>query len=324
MKRRQFIGGIGGGVVLPALARAQAAKPTVGLLAGTKMDDWALPAIRKGLAEAGFADPQSVEIVQASADGQFDRLPALAEELVKRRVSVIVAVGSPVPARTAKAATTTIPIVFAYGGDPVADGLVATLGRPGGNVTGATFIGTALTAKRLELLAQLSDRIVDVGLLVNPVGTLAEGQIKEAQAAASTLKLRVQVVNCGSAGELDAAFAAIKKSSLDALLVGTDPLLGFMLREQIVAKAIQARLPTMWNARHDAEGGGLMSYGADLRGSWQQAGLYAGRILKGEMPADLPVQQATKFELVINLKTAKAIGIEIPQKLKLQADDQIE
>jgi putative ABC transport system substrate-binding protein len=323
MKRRQVIGGIGGGLVLPALAQAQSAKQTVGLLAGTKMDDWALPAIRKGLAEAGYDNP---DIVHLSADGQFDRLPALADELVKRRVSVILALGS---ARTAKAATATIPVVFAYGGDPVADGLVATLNRPGGNLTGVTFIGTALTAKRLELLAQLSDRIVDIALLVNPNGTLAEGPIKEAQAAAPALKLRVQVINCGGASELDAAFTSIKKSNLDALLVGTDPLLGFALRDQIVAKAIQERLPSMWSARPDVEpsglmSGGLMSYGADLRDTYRQAGLYVGRILKGAKPTDLPVQQASKFELVINLGTAKAIGIEIPQTLKLQADDLIE
>ena len=324
MKRRQVIGGIVGGLALPAAAHAQAGNATIGLLAGTRMDEEALAAIRKGLGETGYGQGVGIVILHRSADGDVDRLPALAEELVRRQVQVILAIGSPAPARIAKAATSSIPIVFAYGGDPVADGLVDTLDHPGGSVTGITFMATALMAKRLELLSQLSDRIVDVGLLVNPAGALAEAQIKAAQAAAAALKLRVPVVNCGNASELDAAFATIKKSSLDALLVGTDPLLDSTLRDQIVNRATAARLPTMWNGRRNAEAGGLMSYGADLADGWRRAAVSVGRILKGEKPAELPVQQVTRVELVINLKTAKAIGVEVPRKLRQQADDVIE
>jgi ABC-type uncharacterized transport system substrate-binding protein len=243
---------------------------------------------------------------------------------VKSQVSIIFATGSPVPARSAKAATSTIPIVFAYGGDPVGDGLVESFSRPGGNVTGATFIGTALTSKRMEALREILPHVSDVGLLVNPKGTLADVQIKEAKAAAQAFGLTLHVVNANSESEFDEAFATMSRLKVGAFLASTDPLFGLGGRGLHIAKALPYGIPAICNGRVDAVAGGLVSYGANLSDTWRQAGVYVGRILRGEKPSELPVVQPTRFELVINLKTAKLLGIEVPPTLLSRADEVIE
>jgi putative ABC transport system substrate-binding protein len=323
MKRREFITLIGVSAAWPIVARAQQ-RPTLGLPSSNEMADWAIKPFRAGLEEGGYVEGRNLTVIYRSAGGQFDRLPALAAELVKNQVSIIFATGSPVPARTAKAATSTIPIVFAYGGDPVSDGLVASFNRPGGNVTGATFIGTALTSKRMELLREILPHVSDVGLLVNPKGTLADVQIKEATVAARALGLALHVVNAISESEFDEAFATMGRLKVGAYLASTDPLFGFNGRGLHITKALPYGIPAICNGRVDAVAGGLVSYGADLPDTWRQAGVYVGRILKGEKPSDLPVVQPTKFELVINLKTAKQLGIEIPPTLLNRADEVIE
>ena len=323
MRRREFIALVGGAAACPFATNAQQPMPTIGLLTPSNLPEWAVSGIRKGLDEAGYTEGRNLTVLYRSAEGQFDRLPALAGELVNRQVSVILATGSPVPARAAKAATTNIPIVFAYGGDPVGDGLVASFNRPGGNVTGATFIGAALTAKRLELLRDIAPRIVDVALLVNPKSTLAENQIKDANAAAPLLGLRIHVINGTSDSEIDEAFATMDRLKVDALLVSTDPAFGF-IQKQLSDLASRYRIPTMYNSRGYVEAGGLISYGANLADTWRQASLYVGRILKGEKPSDLPVVQPTKFETIISIKMAKALGLEVPQKLLFTADEVIE
>jgi putative tryptophan/tyrosine transport system substrate-binding protein len=326
MKRRTFISLLGTAIACPLAARAQQPMPMLGLLTTTKLADWALDAIRKGLEETGYVQGRNLSIAERSAKGQFDRLPELATDLVNSRVAVILATGSSVPARVAKAATSTIPIVFAYGGDPVADGLVASLNRPGGNVTGATFIGTALTAKRLEFLRDIAPRVADVALLVNPKSTIAESQIKDALEATrrSVLGQRLHVVNASSESEIDDAFASMERLKADALLVTADPLFGFLHAKQIVDLAARYKIPAVYPSRGDVDAGGLMSYGVSLPDTWRQAGVYVGRILKGAKPSDLPVIQPAKFELIINLKTAKALGLEVPSKLFFLAEEVIE
>jgi putative tryptophan/tyrosine transport system substrate-binding protein len=325
MRRREFITLICSAMAWPNAVRAQQSMPSIGLLTSTNLHSWNINAIRKGLDEAGYVEGRNLTILRRSAEGQLDRLPALAADLVRRQVSVILATGSPVPARTAKAATTKIPVVFAYGGDPVGDGLVASFNRPGGNVTGATFIGTALTAKRLELLREVAPRIIDVALLVNPKGTLAEDQIKDANAAAPLLGLRLHVVNASSESEIDGAFVTMDRLKVSALLVGIDPAFGVHRQKQLADLASRYRIPTMYgSARGYVDSGGLMSYGANIADTWRQASVYVGRILKGEQPSDLPIIQPTKFELIINLKAAKALGLEIPPKFLFTADEVIE
>ena len=323
MKRREFIALIGASAAWAAAAHAQQ-PPTLGLLGSGPLADWAINPLRAGLAAEGYVEGRNLTIIHRSAENQFDRLPALAAELVKSQVSIIFATGSPVPARTAKAVTSTIPIVFAYGGDPVSDGLVDSFNRPGGNVTGATFIGTALTAKRMELLREILPHISDVGLLVNPKGTLAEGQIREAKAAAQALGLVLHVVNAISESEFDAAFAEMNRLKVGAFFPSTDPLFGLNGRGLHITMAYRYGIPAICNGRVDAVAGGLVSYGPDLADTWRQAGVYVGRILKGEKASELPVVQPTKFELVINLKTAKLLGIEIPTTLLNRADEVIE
>jgi len=249
-------------------------------------------------------------------------LPALAAELIGRPVAVIVANGP--AARAAKAATATIPIVFVYGGDPVLDGLVASLNRPGGNVTGATFIGTALIGKALQLLRELLPGMAEVALLVNRKSSIAEIQIKDAEAAAQTLGLRLRVVDAGSAGEIDRAFETIAQAKVDALMVSTDPTLGNPYNEQIISLAARYKIPAIYTTRREGGDGGLMSYGASVPEAARQAAVYVGRILDGEKPSDLPVLQPTTFRLVINLGTAKALGLTIPSSLLARADEMIE
>jgi putative ABC transport system substrate-binding protein len=323
MRRREFIALIGASAAWPAAAQAQR-QPTLGLLSSSGLADWAIKGFRAGLEESGYVEGRNLSVIYRSAENQFDRLPALAAELVKSQVSVIFATGSPVPARSAKAATSTIPIVFAYGGDPVRDGLVESFNLPGGNVTGATFIGTALTSKRMELLREILPQISDVALLVNPKGTLADIQIKEAKAAAQSLGLALHVVNSTSESEFDEAFATMSRLKVGAFLVSTDPLFGFDGRGLYITMALPYGIPAICVGRADVVAGGLFSYGPNLPDTWRQAGVYVGRILKGEKPSELPVVQPTKFELVINLKTAKQLGIDVPPTLLTRADEVIE
>jgi ABC-type uncharacterized transport system substrate-binding protein len=324
MKRREFIALIGlSAAAWSAVAQAQQ-RPTLGLLSSTEMADWAIKPFRAGLAQGGFIEGSNLTVIYRSAESHFDRLPALAEELANSKVSVIFATGSPVPARTAKAATTTIPIVFAYGGDPVRDGLVASFNRPGGNVTGATFIGTALTPKRMGLLREILPQVTNIALLVNPKGTLAEAQVEEASVAAQSLGLVLHIVTATNENEFDEAFATMNRLNVGAFIPSTDPLFGLSGRGLHITMAYRYGIPAICNGRVDAVLGCLVSYGPDLPDTWRQAGVYVGRILKGEKPSELPVVQPTKFELVINLKAAKQLGIDIPATLLTRADEVIE
>ena len=321
MRRREFITLAGGAVTAwPLAAHAQSPPiPFIGLLTATNVLSFQFRAIQKGLNEGGYIEGRNLGIMYRSADGQFDMVPKLADELLASKVSAILAAGGPVPARAAKLATSTIPIVFAYGGDPVRDNLVASLNRPGGNVTGATFIGTTLTTKKLELLREAVPGMIDVGLLVNPTGEYAEDQVKDVREAVERLRQRLHVGNVSNESEIDAVFAALNQSKVGAIVIGTSAYRG-----QIIALAARYKIPAIYNIREYCEVGGLMSYGASLTDTWRQAGLYVARILKGEKPADLPILQPTKFELVINLKTAKALGIVVPPTLLARADEVIE
>jgi len=323
MERREFLALIGVSAAWPVALRAEP-QPTLGVLSSSVMADSFIRPFREGLEQGGYVEGRNLAVIYRSADNQFERLPALADELVQSRVSVIFATGSPVPARSAKAATQTIPIVFAYGGDPVGDGLVASLNRPGGNATGATFIGTALMSKRMGLLREALPQVSTIALLVNPKGTLAEGQINEAKAAAQALGLTLHIVNALSESEFDEAFATMSRLKVGAFLPSTDPLFGLSGRGLHITTAYRYGIPAICNGRVDAVAGGLLSYGPNLSDTWRQAGLYVGRILRGEKPSDLPVMQPTRFELVINLKTAKQLGIDISPTLLARADEVIE
>ncbi len=284
-------------------------------------------ALRKGLDEKGYVEGRNLTIIYRAAEGQTAQLPAMAADLVDARVSVICAMGGPLPTRAAKAATTTIPIVFAYGGDPVADGLVTSISRPKANVTGATFIGASMTAKQLELLHELLPRATDVALLVNPKGTLAKGEVEDATVASKTLGLRLHVIDASSVREIDEAFATMDRLKVEMLAIGVDPMFGFTLRDQIAALASRYRIPTTGDAATLAQfeaGGLLISYGPVIPDTWRQAGGYVGRILKGDKPSDLAILQPTRFELAINLKTAKALGLTVPLSMIARADEVIE
>jgi putative ABC transport system substrate-binding protein len=326
MRRRDFLGVVSGAsVVWPLAARAQNAKvPVIGLLTLANLPDWAMNAIRAGLGDAGFVEGRNCAIMVHSAEGQFDRLPALAADLAKSEVKVILATGSPVPARTAKAATTTIPIVFAYGGDPVADGLVDSLNQPGGNVTGATFIGTALLAKRMEILREIVPQATDIALLINPKGTLAERQVRDGTAAAQTLGQRLHVLNTSTESDIDEAFATMSRLNVGAFIVSTDPFFGFVGRDHLVIQAQNYKIPGIYNGRDELGAGGLVSYGPKLSDTWRQAGLYVGLILQGQKPSELPVMQPIRFEMIINLKTARKLDLTIPPTLLARADEVIE
>ena len=278
---------------------------------------------RQGLGETGFIEGTNVAVEYRWADNQLDRLPALATELARRPVAVLVTGGSSAAALAAKGATTTIPVVFAVGGDPVKIGLVASMNRPGGNVTGVSFLANVLVAKQLELLRTLVPGATAIGVLVNPNNPNAASDIAHVESAARSLGLRFDIVRAGTEPEFDAAFAALATQQAAALLVIPDALFT-SARQQVAALAARHRLPTIYTTRLYPEAGGLVSYGTDITDALRQVGRYTGRILKGEKPAELPVVQPTKFELVINLATAKALGLAIPDRLLALADEVIE
>ena len=327
MRRREFFSLIGsaalGAKAIAANAQARSL-PVIGVLTPAKLPDWAANGLYTGLKEAGYDEGLSLNVVLRSAEGHFDRLPALASELVESQVTVILATGSPVPARAAKAATSTIPIVFAYGGDPVADGLVESLNRPGANVTGATFIGTALLAKRIELLHEILPETSDFALLVNPKGTLSEPQINDAKVASGKLGLHLHVVSMSTESDIEAGFETMAQLKVGGFIVSTDPFFSFIGGDRLVKLAQRYKLPAIYNTREEPGAGGLISYGPNKADTWRQAALYVGRILKGEKPSNLPILQPTNFDMVVNLKTAKELGMTIPPTLIGLADEVIE
>jgi putative ABC transport system substrate-binding protein len=328
MQRREFITILGGAAAAwPLTARAQQpAMPVIGFL-GSFSSGYAkrlvLPAVRQGLNETGYIEGQNVVIEYRSAEGHYDQLPGLAADLVGRKVAVILATGGSEPARAAKAATATIPIVFVSAADPVKAGIVASLNRPGGNVTGVSLLGSALEAKRLGLLYEIVPGAASIGVLVNPNYPDAELQLREQQEAARVIKRQINIVRASTESEIDTAIATVIQQGAGALLVAQDPFFGGR-REQIVALAARYRLPAMYYQRDFAEIGGLVSYGTDFADGYRQAGIYVGKILKGTDPADLPVMQPTKFELVVNLKTAESLGLAIPESFLLRAEEVIE
>ena len=326
INRREFITLLGGAAVAwPLAARAQQpAMPVIGFLHSSSPEPYRLRAFRQGLKDAGFIEGENVAIEYRWADSQIDRLPALAAELVQRRVAVIAASGGTPSILAAKAATTTIPIVFALAEDPVRLGLVASLARPSGNLTGINFFGTELAAKRLELLRELVPGAIRIAVLVDPTNaTNTETTVRGVEAAARAKGLQIQVLNASNSREVDATFATLASERPDALLVGSTAFLANR-RVQLAQLAARHAVPAIYVDRQFAEVGGLMSYGASLGDAFRQVGVYSGRILKGAKPADLPVLQSTKFELVINAPTARMLGLTVPPTLLATADEVIE
>ncbi len=326
MQRREFIALLGSfAASWPLKARAQPAViPVIGVLGASSQqsNQRSIAAFLLSLTEAGFIEGQNVAIEHRWADNQYDRLPAMADDLVRRQVTVIFAAAQ-LAAVAAKSKTSTIPIVFSTARDPVESGLVASLNRPGSNATGATFIGTELGGKGLGLLRELVPKAKTIAVLVNPDNSNAEPQVRQIREAASALSLQVQVFEARNETRFEEVFASLVKQRADALVVATDPLL-ISHRNRLVALAAQHSVPAVYGLRDFVTAGGLLSYGADLADAYRQVGVYVARILKGAKPADLPVIQPTKFELVINLKTAKALGLTVPSGVLAIADDIIE
>jgi putative tryptophan/tyrosine transport system substrate-binding protein len=326
MKRREFIALIGGAAVWPLTARAQqSALPLIGLLSTRSPGDSAdlITGFRGGLKEAGYVEGQNLAIEQRWAEGHYDRLPAMAADLVQRRVAVIAALGGVNSALAAKAATSTIPIVFVSGGDPVTFSLVSSLKRPGGNATGISVLTVELLAKRLELLREIIPTVTVIGLLVNPANAVVGAQIRGSEEAARSLGLNLHVVNASSEQQIETALATLVGLQASAVMVSSDPFFnGWSV--QLATLLARHRLPAISEVREFAVAGGLMSYATNFADAYRQAGLYVGRVLNGDKPADLPVQQAVKLDLVINLKAAKSLALQVPPTLLARADEVIE
>jgi putative ABC transport system substrate-binding protein len=325
MRRREFISLLGGAAAWPLVAYAQQPMPVIGYLESRSPDGMTdrLRAIRQGLKDTGYVEGENVRIEYRWAENQYDRLPMLAAELVRQRVNVIATTGGELVALAAKAATTTIPIVFGISEDPVPFGLVASHSRPGGNATGVNFLVTELGSKQLGLLHELIPAAARVGLLVNPKSATTERAMRDVTAAAAAIGLQVDVVQASDSREIESVYRTLVHNKADALLVGPDAF--FVSRRlQLAILAARHALPAVYNVREYPEAGGLMSYGTNVRDAYRQIGVYVGRILKGAKPEDLPVVQSSKFELVINLPTARALGIEVPPNLLARADEVIE
>jgi putative ABC transport system substrate-binding protein len=327
MRRREFIAGIGSVAAWPMVVRAQqAALPVIGFLHSQSLPAFVEPvaAFHRGLAETGYIDGKNVAIDYRWAEGHVDRVVALAAEMAGNRYAVIAMIGSTPGALALKAATRTVPIVFQVGPDPVTAGLVASLNRPGGNLTGVSVINVEVIAKRLELLRELVPAAKSVAFLVNPDNVAAtEGEMKEMQGAAQALGLRLIVLNARTPAEIETAFVTAFPDEAGALVVGGDSFFAAR-RDQVIALAARHRVPTIYSSRLNIVTGGLISYGTNTTESYRIVGAYTGRILKGDKPADLPVQQVTKIELAINLKTAKSLGLTVPQSILVRADEVIE
>ena len=324
MRRRQFLCVLGGAASVPFAARAQKATPVIGFLSALsrKAAEPHLEMLRRGLGETGFVEGRNVTIDYRFADGRYASLPAMAAELIARPVNVLVA-QSPPAALVAKAATSTLPIVFGVGLDPVAAGLVESFNRPGGNATGIVMLPGPLVQKRLEVVRELVPRAANVTLLVNPGSPEAAAEVRDILAAATSNGLQVRVLNASTHAELDAAYTALTRERPDALLIGGDPFF-FDQRQAIVERSVRLGVPTIYPFRQFPEVGGLISYGVNLVTPFRQIGIYAGRILTGAKPADLPVMQPSALELVINMKAAKALGIDIPPILHARSDEVID
>jgi len=325
MNRRAFIALLGGAAAWPVAARGQQPMPVIGFLSSASPEPFAhlVAALRQGLGQLGYMEGRNVAIEYRWAEDQPDRLPALAAELIERRVSVLAATGGDAVARAAKVATATVPVVFNVGGDPVEQGLVASFNRPGGNMTGINVITSQLSAKRLEILREAVPNAAVIGALLNPNAATTKLQEGDLDAAARRVAQQVVILHAGNEHEIDAAFATAADNGVGAMIVGATPL--FMShRAQLVALAARHAIPAIYEWQEYAKAGGLMSYGTNLADGYRKVGAYVGRILKGEAPAELPIDRSTKVELAVNLKTAKALGIEIPQSLLARADEVIE